>query len=54
MDAVVRLQELYDLRERLAAQIEKVEALLGVDPQVPKERKKRGPNKPKDTDQNVE
>ena len=50
MDAVTKLQELYELKKNTDAQIEKIESLLGAEP---KERKKRGPNKPKEILPNI-
>ncbi len=47
MDAIARLQELYDLKRNTDEQIAKIEALLGADPKEPKLRRTRGPNKPK-------
>ena len=46
MDALAKLHDLYELKKATDAQIEKIETLLGADP--PKERKTRGPNKPKE------
>lgn len=48
MDAISKLQELYNLRDTTNAQIEKIEALLGAGPPESKQRRKRGPNKPKE------
>lgn len=48
MDAINKLQELYNLRDTTNAQIEKIEALLGASPPEPKQRRTRGPNKPKE------
>ena len=48
MDAIAKLQELYNLRKRIDEQITAIEALLGADPAQPKVRKPRGPNKPKE------
>jgi len=47
MTAVSKLQELYDLRDATNEQIAKIEALLGTDPTAPKQKRARGPNKPK-------
>jgi hypothetical protein len=43
MDALARLQELYDLKRNTDEQIAKIEALLGADPAEPIVRKKRAP-----------
>jgi hypothetical protein len=48
MDALARLQDLYTQRDNLNEQISKVEELLGADPAEPKQRRTRGPNKPKE------
>jgi hypothetical protein len=48
MDAIAKLQELYNLRKHIDEPITAIETLLGVDPAKPKTRKPRGPNKPKD------
>jgi hypothetical protein len=42
MDAVTKLQELYELKKNTDAQIEKIEILLGAEPQ---EKKQRAPQK---------
>ena len=47
MDALTKLQELYEFRDNANAQIEKIERLLEAEP---KQRKKRGPNKPKNNE----
>jgi hypothetical protein len=49
LDALARLQELYTQRDNLNDQIGKIEELLGADPGRPQQRRKRGPNKPKET-----
>ena len=48
MDAISKLQELYNLRDATNAQIEKIEALLGAGAPESKQRRTRGPNKPKE------
>ena len=48
MDAIAKLQDLYSLRDRTNEQIEAIERLLGADPAEPKQRRTRGPNKPKE------
>jgi hypothetical protein len=53
MDAITKLQELYQLRDVTNAQIQQVEALLGAGSPEPKQRRKRGPNKPKELPENV-
>ena len=50
MDALAKLQDLYDKRDQLNQQIQQIADLLGVTKEEPvKERKKRGPNKPKES-----
>ena len=49
MDALTKLQDLYTQRDTLNEQIGKIEALLGAEPTQPTQRRKRGPNKPKET-----
>jgi hypothetical protein len=48
MDALTKLQDLYTQRDTLNEQIGKIEALLGAEPGQPAQRRKRGPNKPKE------
>jgi hypothetical protein len=48
MDALSKLQALYDLKKSTDEQIAAIEAVLGADPMQPKQRKPRGPNKPKE------
>jgi hypothetical protein len=48
MNAVTKLQELYTLRDATTEQIAKIEALLGTDPAALKQKRTRGPNKPKE------
>jgi hypothetical protein len=48
MNALTKLQELYDLKKTTDEQIAAIEAVLGADPMQPKQRKPRGPNKKKD------
>jgi hypothetical protein len=48
MDGISKLQELYNQRDATNAQIEKIEALLGAGPSEPKQRRTRGPNRPKE------
>jgi hypothetical protein len=43
MDALAKLQELYDLKKNTDEQIAKVEALLGADPKEAIARRKRAP-----------
>ena len=50
MDALAKLQALYSKRDELNHQIQQIADLLGVNKEEPKEkkeRKARGPNKPK-------
>lgn len=53
MDALAKLQSLYETRDSVTAQIEKIEALLGSEPTAPKQRKARGPNRPKEPPPNT-
>jgi hypothetical protein len=48
LDALTKLQELYNQRDTLNEHIGKIEALLGAEPAQPTQRRKRGPNKPKE------
>jgi len=48
MDAIAKLQQLYETKRNTDEQITQIEALLGADPAESKIRRKRGPNKPKD------
>jgi hypothetical protein len=48
MDALTKLQDLYALKKATDEQIVKIETLLGADPLQQKQRKPRGPNKPKE------
>ena len=48
MDALTKLQELYDLKKTTDEQIATIEAVLGAEPMQHKQRKPRGPNKPKE------
>ena len=48
MDALAKLQELYDLKKTTDEQIATIEAVLGAEPMQQKQRKPRGPNKPKE------
>lgn len=48
MEALAKLQSLYEQRDTLNGQILKIEALLGTEPTQPTLRKKRGPNKIKE------
>ena len=48
MDALAKLQELYDLKKTTDEQIATIEAVLGADPMQAKQRRPRGPNKPKE------
>jgi hypothetical protein len=47
VDAVTKLQELYKVKEKTDADIAAIEAVLG-GVEVPKQRRTRGPNKPKE------
>lgn len=47
MNALEKLQDLYKTRDAVNDQIAKIEELLGADPAAPKQRRVRGPNKPK-------
>ncbi len=47
MDALAKLTSLYEQRDSLNQQIQKVEELLGTEPSAPVQRRKRGPNKVK-------
>jgi hypothetical protein len=53
MNALTKLQELYDLKKTTDEQIATIEAVLGADPMQQKQRKPRGPNKPKEPPVNV-
>ena len=48
MNALTKLQDLYDLKKNTDEQIATIEAVLGADPMQQKQRKPRGPNKKKD------
>ena len=50
MDALTKLQDLYNQRESITKQIEAIGDLLGVKTEEPvKQKRVRGPNKPKET-----
>jgi hypothetical protein len=53
MDALTKLQELYDLKKTTDEQIATIEAVLGAEPMQPKQRRPRGPNKPKEPPPNT-
>ena len=53
MDALTKLQALYELKKTTDEQIAAIEAVLGADPMQPKQRKPRGPNKPKELPPNA-
>jgi hypothetical protein len=53
MDALTKLQALYELKKTTDEQIATIEAVLGADPLQPKQRKPRGPNKPKEPPPNA-
>jgi hypothetical protein len=53
MDALTKLQALYDLKKTTDEQIATIEAVLGADPMQQKQRKPRGPNKPKELPANA-
>ena len=48
MEALAKLQALYETRDNVNAQIEAIEKLLGAAPGEVKTRKARGPNKKKE------
>jgi hypothetical protein len=53
MEALAKLQGLYDQRTALDTQIKKIEELLGADPAAPKQKRTRGPNKKKEPPPNM-
>ena len=53
MDALTKLQDLYALKKGTDEQIAKIETVLGADPVLPKQRKPRGPNRPKEPPPNT-
>jgi hypothetical protein len=48
MNALTKLQGLYDLKKNTDEQIATIEAVLGADPMQQKQRRPRGPNKKKE------
>jgi hypothetical protein len=50
LDAISKLQALYETRDNVTAQIEQIEKLLGAEPGEVKQRRARGPNKKKQTE----